>query len=417
MRKPTILIMSSTFPRWKGDTGPARFVFDLCLHLAPFYQVVVLAPHAHGALRHERFDDIEVFRFPYFYPLRSQALCNGMGILPSLKTGWLPKLQIPTLFLGELYGLHRLLKHKRIDLINSHWMIPQGWNAAIIKRRISVPHLMTIHSADIHTLQRLPGGRAACRFIVRRSDYIVPVSRHLHRLLEQVMGHAVPARVLPMGVDARKFSVEMDRQALRTSHKIATEFVLLFVGRLIPFKGVSVLLQAMKKLQSHIDATLLIAGSGNLRTALESEARDFQLGDRVRFLGPVDHDTLPALYCMSDVVVLPSLVTHQQTEGTPVVLLEAMAAGRPVVGSNVGGIGDVIQDRQNGRLVSPGDPDALADAILSVLQPGIWPIWGQHARETGKRYDWTAIAGQYRDMMDRLIANGGRDSLALHPCP
>ena len=74
---PTVLVATSTFPRWAGDTVPARFVFDLSLQLTRYFHVIVLAPHAPGAVFHETIEGLEIYRFPYFWPYRLQALCNG----------------------------------------------------------------------------------------------------------------------------------------------------------------------------------------------------------------------------------------------------------------------------------------------------------------------------------------------------
>ena len=399
----TLLIISSTFPRWSGDTAPARFVFDLSKHLSEYYKVSVLAPHAPGASRHEVMDGVEVFRFRYFWPTCLQALCNGPGILPTLRTGFIPKLQVPALFGAEFFALRKLLARKRFDAVNSHWMIPQGLTAAMNKKWVPFSHLLTIHSADIHTLRRVPGGSSFCRFVVNKSDHVITVSNHLHRLLEQTMDETVAVDVLPMGVKAEQFHVEVDRAALKQEHGITTKHALLFVGRLVEFKGIPYLLEAMTRIREQSDVTLIIAGSGPLRPALEAKVKTLGLEDCVRFLGPVGHDRLPSLYAMCDVIVIPSLVTQETTEGTPVVLLEAMAAGRPVVGSDVGGIGDVIRDCHNGRLIQSRDPDQLAEGVMSALDPVNWQTWCTNARETGQQYDWQKIAARYRELIDDMI--------------
>ena len=87
----TILVTTSTFPRWADDIGSARFVFDLSLQMAQHHQVIVLAPHAPGAAYHETLNGLDVWRFPYFRPHRLQALCNGGGILPAIGPGLQPE--------------------------------------------------------------------------------------------------------------------------------------------------------------------------------------------------------------------------------------------------------------------------------------------------------------------------------------
>ena len=144
---PTVLVATSTFPRWSKDTVPARFVFDLSLQLKRHFHVIVLAPHAPGAAFRETMDGLEIYRFPYFWPHGLQSLCNGGGIMPALRSGMFPKIQAPFLFLMEWYYLIKILKTRSIDLINSHWMIPQGFSVALAKLFFPrIPHLLTIHS-------------------------------------------------------------------------------------------------------------------------------------------------------------------------------------------------------------------------------------------------------------------------------
>lgn len=402
---PTVLVTTSTFPRWEGDTVPARFVFDLSLQLKRDYHVIVLAPHAPGAAYRETLEDLEVWRFPYFWPHRLEALCNGGGILPALRSGWLPKCQAPFLFMAELYGLIALLRSRKIDLINSHWMIPQGFTVALAKKGFPrIPHLLTIHSSDVHTLRRLPGGRTASRFILKSADHVITVSRFLHQKLRDLTGRDVDARVLPMGVNTATFVRHDDRRELRQQHDITAGSVVLYVGKLIEVKGVSTLLKAMPLLRQVSDVQLLIAGSGVLRSELERDVRDMSLTEHVRFYGTLDHDRLSELYRLCDVVVVPSIITtRQETEGMPVVILEAMAAGCPVVASDVGGISDVVDHGRNGFLVPSEDAGALADALLRVFDPTAASAMRAHALETAQSYDWQRIGDAYNQTIHELI--------------
>lgn len=401
----TLLVATSTFPRWAGDTVPARFVFDLSVRLARSYRVVVLAPHAPGAASRESLDGLEVWRFPYFWPRRLEALCNGGGILPALRSGWLPKCQVPSLFMAELYWVVTLLRTRQIDLIHSHWMIPQGLTVALARRVCpAVPHLLTIHSSDVHTLRRLPGGRAASRFILNAADRVITVSSYLRRVLQEVAGAAVDSTVLPMGVDTAIFASRRNKVELRQQYGLTAESVVLYAGKLIEIKGVSTLIRAMAILRHEHDVQLLIAGAGVLRTTLEAEVQALHLTDRVRFLGAVAHARLADLYSLCDAVVVPSIITaRRETEGMPVVILEGMAAGRPVVASDVGGISDVVRDGVNGYLVPPQDPQALAGRLRDVLSPVAWPGLSRNAAETAQRYDWDRIGEDYHHIIQSLL--------------
>ena len=135
------------------------------------------------------------------------------------------------------------------------------------------------------------------------------------------------------------------------------------VGRLVPIKNHVLFIEAARQvLLERPDVVFAIAGDGELRAMLEAEAHR-ALGERVRFLGWVFD--LALLYAALDVVVLTSL-----NEGTPVALIEAMAAGRPVVATDVGGVAEVVRDDAKGMLVPSGDAEAIAQAVLRSLQAG-----------------------------------------------
>ena len=402
----TILVTTSTFPRWADDIGSARFVFDLSLQMAQHHQVIVLAPHAPGAAYHETLNGLDVWRFPYFRPHRLQALCNGGGILPAIRSGLLPKCQVPFLFLNQLFWLNRMVRRFRVDLINSHWMIPQGFTTALLKKRFpGIPHLLTVHSSDVHTLRRLAGGGVASRFIVNSADRVVTVSRFLHRTLENLVGKEVDSRIMPMGVNTAAFTRHVDRDAYFQKQGIADKPTILYVGKLIEVKGIATLIQAMKQVRATCDVQLLIVGAGALQPELEREVQTLSLNEDIHFLGPLPHDHLADLYNVCDVAVVPSIVTDRnETEGMPTVILEAMAAGRPVVASDVGGISDVVVDAQNGFLVPPKDPQALADRLVRALDPDIAAPMREQVRKTAHQYDWQQVGQVYDEIIRDLTS-------------
>lgn len=141
---------------------------------------------------------------------------------------------------------------------------------------------------------------------------------------------------------------------------------LLFVGRLRIRKGVEVVLEALRELRErHPEARLLIAGDGEHRAALERRAAELELGPAVRFLGRCDAGRVRGLLRGARALVVPSIY-----EGMPLVVLEAMEAGLPVVASRVSGIPEVVEDGRTGWLVPPEDPDRLAAALAEVLEDG-----------------------------------------------
>jgi glycosyltransferase involved in cell wall biosynthesis len=204
--------------------------------------------------------------------------------------------------------------------------------------------------------------RPFLRFALSHAVRIVVSSPTLGASAPELQDFQAKCTVIPFGVEGR--SAEQLDASLQRAVEIRREVnrpIVLFVGRLVPYKGVDILLQAVKEL----DAVALIVGDGPMRSGLEALAQQLGISDRVRFLGSVADAELAALYRACSVFVLPS-VTRQEAFG--VVQLEAMAAGRPVVSTDVGtGVGWVNRHGETGYVVPPRDPVALREGIRRLL--------------------------------------------------
>jgi glycosyltransferase involved in cell wall biosynthesis len=204
--------------------------------------------------------------------------------------------------------------------------------------------------------------RPFLRFALARACRIVVSSPTLAASAPELQDFRAKCRVIPFGIELQT----VDRRASASERaedirRAENPPIVLFVGRLVAYKGVDVLLEAMTTQK----AVALIVGDGPMRGRLEAQARDLGLANRVKFLGSVADDELAALYRACDVFVLPS-VTRQEAFG--VVQLEAMAAGKPVVSTDLGtGVGWVNRNGETGFVVPPRDAGALSDAIARLL--------------------------------------------------
>ena len=147
-----ILVTATTFPRWRNDTT-ARFVYDLSKKLSSSYEIIVLAPHHKGAKKNETMGGLELRRFVYFKPEGLQKLCYGGGIIPNMKQSFLAKIQMPLLILSEFFASSRIIKKENINMIHAHWILPQGFIGAILKKLYQVPLLVTVHGSDLFPLK------------------------------------------------------------------------------------------------------------------------------------------------------------------------------------------------------------------------------------------------------------------------
>jgi glycosyltransferase involved in cell wall biosynthesis len=202
------------------------------------------------------------------------------------------------------------------------------------------------------------------RTLARGTDAIVTISdRQRDDIVQRFrIAPAAKVAVIPLGLELDDL-LAMDRPSREWRTELGwteDEFVVGFVGRIVPVKDVPTLLHAFAALVASVpQARLLLVGDGECRVQMESLTRSLGVSELVRFAGwQLD---LKRVYGAMDVVALTS-----RNEGTPVALIEALAAGRPVVATMVGGVPDVIQDGDTGLLVPPGDPDALAAALARM---------------------------------------------------
>jgi glycosyltransferase involved in cell wall biosynthesis len=216
---------------------------------------------------------------------------------------------------------------------------------------------VTVHGADAYTLRGRMAGRLK-RLVLGRAAAVLPVSGDIARTLS--LDPRAP--VLRMGVDTG---------AIRSivGSRVPERGLVLCIGRLADKKGVDVLVEAVARVPG-IRAEII--GDGPDRQALEDQARRLGVADRVRFLGRQPKTSVLQALGRAEVVAIPSKVgAGGDMEGTPVVLCEAMAAGAPVVASDLGGLGECVVDGKTGLLVPPGDVDALAAALRKVASGAV----------------------------------------------
>ncbi|WP_295453992.1 glycosyltransferase family 4 protein [uncultured Thiodictyon sp.] len=402
MRKPRLLVLTSTFPRWPGDKEPA-FVYQLSRRLTSRFVVTVLAPRAPASAQREDMEGVVVRRYPYFFRPWERLATHGGGILARLHSNRLYYLLVPLFLLGQLWALMRLLRQQQFDVIQAHWLIPQGLIATLARALTGrpVPLVCTSHGADLFALRGALMRRLK-RTILNESDMVTVVSSAMRNECLALGSAADRIKVIPMGVDLQR-QFTPDPQGQRHEHEI------LFVGRLVKKKGVALLLQAMPQiLRQQPQARLSIAGGGPLEAELRGLVGVLGIREQVTFLGMVGQSELPNLYRRAALFVAPFVVTDSgDQEGLGLVLVEAAGCGCPIVCGDVPAVTDVIQDGDTGLIVAPDDPSALAAVITGLLadperRRRLADNAGRHCRLA---FDWESVAERYARLLLGVATN------------
>jgi len=271
------------------------------------------------------------------------------------------------------------------DLIDAHYLYPDGVAAAWLARRLHVPFVMTARGTDVNVLAALarPGKRIA--EAAQQAHAVIAVSQALKAKMIDLGIDAGKVTVLRNGVDFDVFGLE-DRASARARLQLPADGRLLVcVGNLLPEKGQAFALESLARLPAH---RLLIVGDGPLRRSLAALAEQLGLASRVMFRSALPQRELRHVYAAADALLLTST-----REGWPNVVLEAIACGTPVVACEVGAVRDIITHPQMGCIVAGRDVATFAAAIETVLADAA-PA-GQ-VKLHAARFDWASISrGQY----------------------
>ena len=243
------------------------------------------------------------------------------------------------------------------DLIDAHYMYPDGVAAAWLGRRLRKPVVVTVRGTDVNLIPQYRFRRHLIRRALRRLSGVIAVSEALKEAVVTIGSSPEEVTVLRNGVDLDLFA-PVDRAAARQKLCLSGP-TLLSVGHLIERKGHDLVIRALSELAEY---QLLIVGEGPEREALTHLAGRLGVASRVRFLGAQPHGLLPSLYGAADALVLAS-----SREGWANVLLEAMACGTPVVASNIWGNPEVVRSPEAGCLMAERTPAAVASAVRSLF--------------------------------------------------
>jgi glycosyltransferase involved in cell wall biosynthesis len=352
-----VCVLSAAYPTGRrADSG--CFIKDQALLIKEMNcEVSVVAPRIFPEDDLFFWDDaIKVYRFPFLSEERFLAEYERI-----------PVARVLSYLLSGTLKTWQAVRKERAEIIHAHWVIPTGLIAVIVGKYLSnKPVVVTAHRADITVFpQKSWFARLAAGFVLNRADRVVAVSNLLKERIGSEYGvEEAKIEVVNMGVNSGLFK-RRDKSAVRRKLGLpAQKKIVLFAGGLIRVKGVEYLLGAASLLAGELNEVLfVIVGTGSLERDLKSMAERLGVSEFVRFVGERPHGEIPLWVSCADVVAIPSL-----DEGLPVVLMEALAAGVPVIATRVGGVPEVVSEGVNGFLIKPGDCEALAERVRLLIR-------------------------------------------------
>ena len=405
-----ILALTSSYPRYEGDPT-APFIESISKHVAELGHSVHLVLPQSAEWRRPSSEG-NVTYHPYRYsPTRSwtpwgysAALQDGVKIKPALFA------LAPVVAASAYRTARRLLATERFDVVQAHWVIPNGPIAARAARGRNLPLVVSLHGSDVSVSEK--NGliaRAAQRAFEQAAAVTAPSEDLLARA--RGLGARGDLQLIPYGASVEAFRAGHDDAASVRSELGLTpdDVVVAAIGRFVHWKGFVYLIEAIAQAsRSAPDVRLVFLGDGDLRDELVRQTKAHALEDKVVFAGMIGRTGMPAHLAAADIVAVPSIHYDGYVDGLPNVALEAMAAGKPLVATRVGGLPQLVRDRENGLLVEEKDSGALADAILELARdPALRARLGTAARdEIRTRRNWDITAAQFVDVYERAIARG-----------
>ena len=297
---------------------------------------------------------------------------------------------LPFIFFKSL----SIIKKEKVNVIHSQGFL-SGLLGYLLSKLTNTPYIVTV--------QKLEQSKSFLRKLVYNNAKVcIAASNKIKEYFEGIDCKNIV--VIPNGIDLKRFQ-NLERETNRKKLGLKNEFAIITVARLEKVKGLKYLIESINVLRNKYQLSvtgykLLIVGDGRERENLKSLARKLNIEDRVQFLGQIPNEKVSEYLSASDCFVLPSL-----KEGFGIVILEAMAASIPVIGTKVGGILDIIKNEESGILVQPKDPKELAEAIFKVYsQKEFTRNLIQNAKNSLGKYNWKNITQKVYKIYCQLLS-------------
>lgn len=405
-----VLHLATTYPLHVGDSN-AVFVENLVEALAERgHDIEVVLPW-HPDLELERPGRLaRLHAFRYSPSARWHPWGYAQALTADRSLRWDAYIAAVTASLSAARTVRKLVRQSSIDLVHTHWLLPNGPISAVALGKDSCPNVISCHGSGVFLAERHRWAAAAARYALARAAGVTACSRDL-ATRASALGPGPEVEWIPYGVDSARFAPaagsrrEQVRARLADQHGLDAGAPWLFaVGRLVFKKGFDRLVAALPAIQRQASSTeLVIAGEGPLHDDLLQQAGEAGVAGSLHLIGALPHETLADYYAAADIIAVPSVHGPAgNVDGLPNTFLEALASGTAVVASRVGGMPDVAEHGRTALLVEEGDVEALAVAVCDLLaDPQRRRQVGSSAHDMARReLSWQHVAERFEKLYD-----------------
>lgn len=401
-----ICLLTHTFPRFPGDTA-APFMEGVANSLVnKKNKVFVLTPYS------PKFKKIKslykLVTYKYIFPdfLHKIGYSETLTDDRSLKT--LMVFLSPFLIIFGIIKLYKLVKKEKIDIIHVHWILPNGFIAAVVSFLTDVRIVCTLPGSDVYMAKKNWVYKMMTILAIKRASAITSNSPQLLSDLSKI-SNLPKTQVIFYGVNTKKFCPNIKyRQLIRKELSInEKEIVVLCIARLVEKKGIKYLIEGFSKLgKNHKTVKLVIVGDGDQKDQLIAQSEKLKIISSCHFIGTVDYDRLGQYYNLADVFILPSIRDSEgNLDDQSVSVAEAMASGNPIIVTDLPGYRSLLETEENGLFVRQKNVMDIRDQLSKLISSD--NLRNKLSKNTRKlaitKLNWKHIGNQYNDLFKEIM--------------
>ncbi|EKD64772.1 MAG: group 1 glycosyl transferase [uncultured bacterium] len=370
-----ICVFTHTYPRFPGDPV-APFMQDFCKGLAQQGQnVFVLAPYDKlFSLKQNTVRNLKVKLYKYIFSKRFHTLGYSRTLIGDQRFKPSVFFLAPFMLLFSFFSLLFLVRKEKIQVISAHWIIPNGFIAALVSKITNIPLVVTVPGSDVYLGKNNFLFRWMTKIAASQAKVIVSNSLRYLDELSMLGVNSKKFAEIPYGVNVNNFTnIRTQRNSMRNKLNLSpSDRIILTVGRLVEKKGFAYLIKAMSIVgKKEKSAKLVIIGDGTEKKSLTQLAKILKIEDKILFLGKVNHIDLPKYYALADIYASASIKDkYGNLESHTVALFEAIASGLPIVATKLAVSKKYVIDGKNGYRVNDSDAQNIALGIIKIIRAG-----------------------------------------------